>query len=882
LLWLAGIFLVIYSIALTLSPAARARSWEVSLRWDHWLGTLVWCLLVALVNLQLKRRLPVRSPHLFPIAAMLGGLGLLTIWRLLPGFGLRQMAWLAAGSIALLIGLRLPDPLGILRRYKYLWLSGGILLTGLTLVLGTNPTGGSGPNLWLGCCGVYFQPSEPLKLLLVVYLAAYFADRNPWLSAPDTGPGSPIRSSLLLLLTPTAIMTGLTLILLLVQRDLGTAIIFIFLYIVIACLATGRLELAGLGSVFLALAGLAGYYLFDVVRLRIDAWLNPWADPSGRSYQIVQSLLALANGGLGGRGPGLGSPGLVPIAHSDFVYAALIEEGGLVWSIALIGALAMLAAAGLRIALQAPDRFQRYLAAGLTAYLVGQSILIIGGNVRLLPLTGVTLPFVSYGGSSLVTAFLSLLILLLISQGGNTRPSLAPNPRGYLAFGGILFTGLAGLALVTGWWTVFRGPALLARTDNPRRAISDALVPRGAILDRASTPLAVTVGETGELSRRYEVPELAPLIGYNDPVYGQSGLEASLDPFLRGLRGNPALTVWWNHVLYGQPPPGLDVRLGIDRDLQRAADGLLGDQTGALVLLNARSGEVLAMASHPGYDPNRLAKDWGELIADPRKPLIDRAAQGSYPAGTALGPFLLAAVQARGELPDLPTGADLSRGGCAGEAADDTWGESVRAGCPLAELVLVDSLGKEAALQLFEGLGFFRALHLEPGSLEAPVEPGFAEPREAISGQAQLRLSPLQLALAAAALSGDGARPALRLAMAVSLPEAGWMVLPPAGEARQVYLPSAIFRAVESIGHPDLPIWESLASAGDQEAVVPERESGTVAPERESGTVAWYLAGTVPAWSGAPLALAVLLEADDPQLAQAIGEEMMRRALQGE
>jgi cell division protein FtsW (lipid II flippase) len=866
LLWLAGIFLGLYSLALTLSPAARARSWGVALRWDHWLGYLVWCLIVLLANLQLKRRLPARSPDLFPLAALLSGLGLLTIWRLLPGFGLRQMVWLAAGGVSLAVGLRLPDPLGILRRYKYLWLSSGILLTGLTLILGTNPGDDSGPRLWLGCCGVYFQPSEPLKLLLVVYLAAYFADRSPWLSASDAGMGAGTRRPLLLLLAPTAVMTGLTLLLLLAQRDLGTAMIFISLYIVIAYLATGRLELVALGGAFLSLAGLAGYYLFDVVRLRIDAWLNPWQDPSGRSYQIVQSLLALANGGLGGRGPGLGNPGLVPIAHSDFVYTALIEEGGLVWAVAVIGVLAMLAAAGLRIALQAPDRFRRYLAAGLTAYLVGQSILIVGGNVRLLPLTGVTLPFVSYGGSSLLTAFLSLLILLLISQGSNTAPALAPNPRQYLSLGGLIFGGLAALALVTGWWTAYRGPILLARTDNPRRAISDRFVPRGGILDRGSTPLAVTVGEAGELARRYDYLDLAPLIGYNDPVYGQAGLEASLDPILRGMRGNPALTVWWHHLLYGQPPPGLDVRLGIDLDLQRAADELLGDQTGAIVLLNARSGEVLAISSHPGYDPNRLAEDWEQLIADPRTPLIDRAAQGSYQAGTALGPFLLAAARAQGVLPDLPAGGALSRTDCAGELAEDTWGEAIRAGCPGAALALAESLGEEAAMGLLENLGFFTTLGLEPGFQGTPVEPGFADPGEAISGQADLRVSPVQLALAAAALSGDGARPALRLAMSVDLPETGWMVLPPAGEAKQVYQPSAVDPAVESLRHPDLPVWESLAVAGGE----------------EKGIVSWYLAGTLPAWTGTPLALVVALEAGDPQLAQAIGQELMRRALQGE
>jgi cell division protein FtsW (lipid II flippase) len=151
----------------------------------------------------------------------------------------------------------------------------------------------------------------------------------------------------------------------------------------------------------------------------------------------VQSLLAMANGGVGGRGPGLGSPGLVPIPHSDFIYAAILEEGGLVWAIGFLLLLGFFAASGLRIALRASGSFRQYLAAGLTAYLAGQSILIIGGNLRILPLTGVTLPFVSYGGSSLLTAFLSLTILLIISQGAFARPGLPANPRPYLVLGGI-------------------------------------------------------------------------------------------------------------------------------------------------------------------------------------------------------------------------------------------------------------------------------------------------------------------------------------------------------------------------------------------------------------------------------------------------------------
>ena len=227
--------------------------------------------------------------------------------------------------------------------------------------------------------------------------------------------------------------------------------------------------------------------------------------------------------------------------------------------------------------MRAGSTFHSYLAAGLTAYLVAQSVLIIGGNLRLLPLTGVTLPFVSYGGTSLLTSLVALLILVLISSASTEHPPLAAaSPHIYQVLAGVLFAGLACAALALGWWSFYRAPALLTRTDNPRRAIADRAVPRGAILARDGQPLTVTSGEPGEYTRQYLYPPLSPLLGYTDPTYGQSGLEASMDPYLRGVQGYPALTIWWSHLLDGQPPPGLDLRLTLDLDLQRLADETAG------------------------------------------------------------------------------------------------------------------------------------------------------------------------------------------------------------------------------------------------------------------------------------------------------------------
>ena len=216
LLKIAAGFLFIQSLITTIAPAVWARSFNTSLQWTHWLAYVLWCLLVLRVHQSIVKRLPDADPYLFPAAALLSGWGLLTIWRMDPDNGVRQTLWLAIATGIFMIGLRLPATLEFLRKYKYVLLTGGLFLTAFTLLFGTNPLG-YGPRLWLGCCGFYFQPSEPLKLLLIAYLSAYLAD---WL---------PIRLRAFPLIFPTVILIGLATMLLVFQRDLGTASIFIAL-----------------------------------------------------------------------------------------------------------------------------------------------------------------------------------------------------------------------------------------------------------------------------------------------------------------------------------------------------------------------------------------------------------------------------------------------------------------------------------------------------------------------------------------------------------------------------------------------------------------------------------------------------------------------------
>jgi cell division protein FtsW (lipid II flippase) len=855
LLTFAALFLLLFSITLTLSPAVRLRTWEVDFRWSHWAGYVVWLLSFILLHRYTSRRLPDRDPYLLPAAALLTGWGLLTVWRLDEIFGMRQTIWMMVTLVIMTVGLRIDRPLILLRRYKYVWLISGLLLTALTFFIGTYP-GGIGPNLWLGCCGLYIHPSEPLKLLLIIYLAAYLADRIP------------VSLNFMQLLAPTLILVGASLAILLAQRDLGTTILFLLLYFLVIYMASGKRAILMIASVTILLAALIGYQLFDVIQLRINAWINPWPDSLGRSYQIVQSLIAIASGGLSGSGPGLGSPGVVPVPHSDFIFSSIAEETGLLGTLALLGVIALITGRGLLASVRAAYSYQRYLAAGLTVYLALQSIMIISGTIRLLPLTGVTLPFVSYGGSSLVTSWVALLIILIISDRPEDEPAPIIHATPYYITGSAIFLALALIALMNGWWALLRSPDLTVRRDNPRLAITDRFVPRGNILGRENEEIVISTGEPGSIRRQLQHPPLGPIIGYTHTLYGQAGLESTLDSYLRGFDGNPASTIWLNQILYNQRPPGLDVRLSLDINLQRRADRLLEGQRGALILLNAISGEILVIASHPYYDPNQIDTQWLNWIQDEAAPLINRVTQGQYPPGTALGPFFLANASARGTLPIPPSVLsrtfedDVWR--CTVQPpATPGWGTIISSGCPGGMSYLAEGLSPSELVTLYRALGFSETPQIRlPVAVPAPIT-SFADPEMARLGQADTLVSPLQMALAAAALSSNGERPSPLLATSVHTAINDWVVLPD-GVPTPALPATAAQEVTNLLGVADSPFWQSLGTGFTSD-----------------GPVTWYLAGTRPGtWQGTPLALVLVLEADDPDTAQQIGEEILSATIQ--
>jgi len=371
---------------------------------------------------------------LLPATGLLGGIGLLLMERLpqtlagsFGGLGRTQLVWLliALGTIGAIGALARSD--AWLRRYKYTWAAAGVGLLLLTFVFGRDV---NGARLTLSLGPVTGQPSELLKVILVVFLAGYLSENRPLLARESTRVG-PLRLPPLPYLLPMVAMWAMALAIVIVQRDLGAALLFFAVFLLLLYIATSRIGYVAWGSVAFLVGGAVLYLLLAHVRTRVDIWLDPFADPSGAGYQVVQALHAFARGGILGTGLGAGLPSIaghppIPALHTDFPFAALGEELGLVGILAILGLYVVLVERGLRIAAAATDEFRSLLAAGLSLVIGVQALVIAGGNLKLVPLTGITLPFISYGGSSLLANALIVGLLIALSDRG---PELVA-PRG--------------------------------------------------------------------------------------------------------------------------------------------------------------------------------------------------------------------------------------------------------------------------------------------------------------------------------------------------------------------------------------------------------------------------------------------------------------------
>jgi len=352
------------------------------------------------------------SPQLYAAALLLTAVGLAFVTRLAPKVAQDQANWVALGVALMIVSAAMARQYGRLRRYKY---TAALVGLGLLLATGLFGTTINGARLWLTVGGHTVQSTELIKLFLLVFLAGYLADEADVLSSSRLRfAGRTYRS--LPYLVPLALTWLMALASLALLKDLGSIALLVVLAIASLYVATGRAWLVAAGLALLTFTAIGGYFAFDHARVRIDVWRDPFARADGAGYQTVQSIYAIEAGGITGEGLGLGQPDVIPAAPTDYVFSAVAEELGLAGALGVVLVYLVLLLAGLHVALQSRDRYGSLLAA-LTALLIAiQAGVIIAGNLRIIPTTGITLPFVSYGGSSLVVNFVLVGLLLGISN----------------------------------------------------------------------------------------------------------------------------------------------------------------------------------------------------------------------------------------------------------------------------------------------------------------------------------------------------------------------------------------------------------------------------------------------------------------------------------
>ena len=366
-------------------------------------------------HLVIRRVAPQADPLPLPIAMVLSGIGYVMVRRLNPDLAGPQLAWIAVGLAAFCVTLAAVRDHRRLEAFRYSFMVAGLALLLLPLAPGIGRTV-SGARLWVRVGSLNFQPAELAKLMLAAFLAGYLASKREVLTAATARVG-PWMIPAPRHFGPVVAAWGISLAVMVFERDLGSSMLFFAFFIVMLYAATARAAYVVTGVGLFAAGTLFAYQAFAHVQGRIAAWLDPWSRIDGSGFQIAQSLFALGTGGLGGEGLGRGRPDFIRRGvETDFIFSALGEELGFVGGLAILLLFALLVARGLHIALRARDPFGTLLATGLTVIVGLQTFLIIGGVTRLIPLTGITLPFVSYGGSSLLANFVLIALLLRLSE----------------------------------------------------------------------------------------------------------------------------------------------------------------------------------------------------------------------------------------------------------------------------------------------------------------------------------------------------------------------------------------------------------------------------------------------------------------------------------
>jgi len=582
---------------------------------------------------------PEGSKILTSYICMLLVFGSIMLARLSIAKAYRQFLILVVGTILVSVIPYIMKKWKALRKFAWVYGIAGVVLLLVVLILGENS---NGAKLSIRIFGISFQPSEFIKISYVFFIAAMFEVRNDLKQVLKTG-----------------ILAAMHILILVACKDLGSALVFSLVFVLMVYAATKKPIYLFAGLIVGSAASCVAYHFFSHVQTRVTAWLDPWSVIETKGYQIAQSLFAIGTGGWLGMGLNEGSPYQIPVVEEDFIFSAIAEElGGLVAICVIficLGCLLLI----LNIALQMHSNFYRYMALGLACEYGIQVFLTIAGAIKMIPSTGITLPFVSYGGSSLLSSLAMYGIIqgLYISEAdeirGKEEEKVSPlkNRELYLIL--YLFIGMfAMMPCYLAYFLIGESREIIDNPYNLRQEKFSQKVIRGTILTGDGEIIAKTeTEEDGTENRIYPFHELfSHVVGYSQS--GKDGLEKVYNFQL--LRSDVPFYEKIINGFQGRKDDGNQLVTTLNYKLQKAASDALDGKKGAVVVIEPSTGKILAMVSKPDYDPNQIEEIWNSLSKDSESKeqsyLLNRATQGLYPPGSTFK--ILTALEYLREYPD--------------------------------------------------------------------------------------------------------------------------------------------------------------------------------------------------------------------------------------
>lgn len=597
---------------------AGTQSYQILILYGAQLLMLI--VISALYKISYKRM----SIPVFQNMLMLLMLGCLMITRLNFQNGVKQFTIITLSLCGCLIVPLIIDRTKHLRDLSWLYGFGGLLILLIVLFFGRVENGAKN---WLVIAGVKFQPSEFVKLMFIFFAASALAKRHDF--------------KRVVLVT---LMAAAHVLVLVMEKDLGGAFIFFVTYLIMLYSATGQFAYLGSGIVAGIVASIVSYFAFSHVRVRVTAFLDPFAVIEHQGYQVAQSLFAIGTGGFSGMGLTQGLPTTIPVASSDFIFSAISEEMGAIVGICLILICLSCFIMFINISVKFTDPFYKITGLGLSTMYITQTFLNVGGAIKAIPSTGVTLPLVSYGGTSVLSSIFMFSIIqgmyVLHMRKQQTAQVEAQEAETSKKFYNRTIVGMTyvfsimlfGVIGYYSYFVVFQGNTFINSSFNKRQELLAEYVTRGKILSSDGKILAQTIAtEEGTEQRVYPFGSVfSHVVGRT--LQGMTGLEQAESFTL--LSCNENLITQTLNTLGAQKNEGDTVVSTLNAKLQQVAYDALGDYQGAVVAIEPSTGKILAMVSKPDYNPNAIVDNWTALNSDSSSPLLNRATQGLYPPGS--------------------------------------------------------------------------------------------------------------------------------------------------------------------------------------------------------------------------------------------------------